>query len=56
MFESVQRYWPSMTSCRSNSRILPLHADPARAKKVNRRYAELSQIVAAYDDWLQAQG
>jgi len=32
-----------------------LHADPARAKKVNRRYAELSKIIKAHDDWLQAQ-
>jgi len=32
-----------------------LHADAARAKKVNRRYAELSKIIKAHDDWLQAQ-
>jgi peptide chain release factor 1 len=32
-----------------------LHADAARAKKVNRRYAELSKILKAHDDWLQAQ-
>jgi len=32
-----------------------LHADAARAKKVNRRYAELSKILKANDDWLQAQ-
>jgi len=31
-----------------------LHADAARAKKVNRRYAELSKIIKAHDDWLQA--
>jgi peptide chain release factor 1 len=31
-----------------------LHADPARAKKVNRRYAELSRIVAAHTAWRQA--
>jgi len=28
-----------------------LHSDPARSKKVNRRYAELARIVAAYEDW-----
>jgi len=28
-----------------------LHSDPARSKKVNRRYAELSRIVAAYHEW-----
>jgi len=32
-----------------------LHADAARAKKVNRRYAELSQIVHAHEQWLAAQ-
>ncbi|HEU5222709.1 MAG TPA: peptide chain release factor 1 [Candidatus Lumbricidophila sp.] len=31
-----------------------LHADPARSKKVNRRYAELSKIVAAHTAWIQA--
>jgi len=30
-----------------------LHADAARAKKVNRRYAELSQIVHAHSAWTQ---
>jgi peptide chain release factor 1 len=29
-----------------------VHADAARAKRVNRRYAELSRIVAAYDAWV----
>jgi peptide chain release factor 1 len=28
-----------------------LHSDPARSKRVNRRYAELSRIVAAYQEW-----
>jgi len=32
-----------------------VHADPARSKKLNRRYAELSQIKAAYEGWIQAQ-
>jgi peptide chain release factor 1 len=31
-----------------------LHADAARARKVNRRYAELSRIVAAHTAWQQA--
>jgi peptide chain release factor 1 len=30
-----------------------VHADPARAKKLNRRYAELSQIKAAYEQLTQ---
>jgi len=32
-----------------------IHADAGRAKKVNRRYAELSQIVRAHSDWALAQ-
>ena len=30
-----------------------LHADAARAKRVNRRYAELSKIKAAHEHWKQ---
>ena len=30
-----------------------LHSDPARSKKVNRRYAELARIVASYHLWQQ---
>ena len=32
-----------------------VHADAARAKKLNRRYAELSQIQHAHEVWVQAQ-
>jgi len=31
-----------------------LHGDPVRAKRVNRRYAELARIVAAHRGWQQA--
>ena len=31
-----------------------VHADAARAKRVNRRYAELSRIVAAHEAWIAA--
>ena len=31
-----------------------LHSDPARARRVNRRYAELSRIVRAHEAWLAA--
>ncbi|HWK20705.1 MAG TPA: peptide chain release factor 1 [Microbacteriaceae bacterium] len=31
-----------------------LHGDPVRAKRVNRRYAELSRIVAAHAAWRQS--
>ena len=32
-----------------------IHADAGRAKKVNRRYAELSQIATAHANWQQAE-
>jgi len=32
-----------------------VHADAGRAKRINRRYAELSRIVAAHTAWTQAQ-
>src|SRR5690554_221198 len=31
-----------------------LHADAVKAKKVNRRYAELNKIKVAYEHWQQA--
>ncbi|HEX6232499.1 MAG TPA: peptide chain release factor 1 [Jiangellaceae bacterium] len=31
-----------------------IHADPARARKLGRRYAELGPIVRAYDEWRRA--
>jgi peptide chain release factor 1 len=31
-----------------------VHADAARAKKINRRYAELNQIKSAYEQWQQS--
>ena len=31
-----------------------VHADARRAKRVNRRYAELNRIVHAYEAWTQA--
>jgi peptide chain release factor 1 len=31
-----------------------VHADAARSKKINRRYAEVSRIKAAYEQWQQA--
>jgi peptide chain release factor 1 len=33
-----------------------VHADPARARTLGRRYAELGQVVAAYRAWHQAAG
>ncbi len=56
MFESVATLQAEHEQLQQQLADPSLHADPARAKKVNRRYAELSKIVKANDDWLQAQG
>ena len=47
MFDSVQALIEEHAGLQDQLADPALHADPARAKKVNRRYAELSQIVAA---------
>ncbi|MFC4243013.1 peptide chain release factor 1 [Gryllotalpicola reticulitermitis] len=54
MFESVTGLLDEFTDLEQQLADPALHADPARAKKVNRRYAELSQIKKAYEDWQQA--
>ncbi|RXZ47023.1 peptide chain release factor 1 [Agromyces binzhouensis] len=55
MFESVQALITEHASLQVELSDPALHADAARAKRVNRRYAELSRIVAAHDAWRQAQ-
>ena len=55
MFESVATLQAEYEQLQQQLAEPSLHADPARAKKVNRRYAELSKILKANDDWLQAQ-
>jgi len=51
MFESVQSLLAEHEELQGQLADPELHSDPARSKKVNRRYAELSRIVAAYQDW-----
>ena len=53
MFESVQSLLTEHGELESQLADPELHSDPVRSKKVNRRYAELSRIVAAYNDWRQ---
>ncbi|MCU1439960.1 MAG: prfA [Rhodoglobus sp.] len=53
MFESVQSLLAEHDELQGQLADPELHSDPARSKKVNRRYAELSRIVAAYHDWRQ---
>jgi len=55
MFESVQALIAEHASLQDELADPALHADAARAKRVNRRYAELSRIVAAHEAWKQAQ-
>jgi peptide chain release factor 1 len=55
VFESVQALLAEHAELQEQLADPALHADPARAKKVNRRYAELSRIVAAHTAWLEAQ-
>ncbi len=51
MFESVQSLLAEHDDLQDQLADPALHSDPARSKKVNRRYAELARIVAAYNDW-----
>ena len=54
MFESVQALIDEHRAVQEQLSDPAVHADAARAKRVNRRYAELSKIVAAYDAWRAA--
>ena len=54
MFESVQGLLAELEQLQEQLADPAIHADAGRAKRVNRRYAELSQIAAAYAAWTQA--
>ncbi|BDI21999.1 peptide chain release factor 1 [Herbiconiux sp. L3-i23] len=53
MFDSVAGLLAEHEDLQQQLADPALHADAARAKRVNRRYAELSQIVAAHAAWTQ---
>jgi peptide chain release factor 1 len=53
MFESVSALLTEHDELQEQLADPELHSDPVRSKKVNRRYAELSRIVAAYHVWRQ---
>ncbi|GAA4368134.1 peptide chain release factor 1 [Agromyces bauzanensis] len=55
MFDSVQALVAEHAQLQEQLADPALHADAARARKVNRRYAELSRIVHAHTAWLEAQ-
>lgn len=54
MFESVKTLIEEHKAVQEELSDPAVHADAARAKRVNRRYAELSRIVTAYDTWVGA--
>ncbi len=51
MFESVKNLLAEHEELQGQLADPELHSNPARSKKVNRRYAELSRIVDAYTQW-----
>jgi len=53
MFESVKTLLLEHEELQEQLADPELHSNPARSKKVNRRYAELSRIAAAYNQWNQ---
>jgi len=54
MFESVRGLIEEHKAVELELNDPAVHADAARAKRVNRRYAELSRIVHSYDAWTAA--
>jgi peptide chain release factor 1 len=51
VFESVQGLLAEHAELEKQLSDPDLHSDPARSKRINRRYAELGRIVAAYHIW-----
>ena len=54
MFENVEALLEEHADVERQLSDPELHSDQGRAKKVNRRYAELNQIKAAYERWTEA--
>ena len=54
MFDSVKSLIEEHKAVQAELSDPAVHADAARAKRVNRRYAELSKVVAAYEAWVAA--
>ena len=52
MFESVKTLLAEHEDLQNQLADPELHSNPAKSKKVNRRYAELSRIVDAYNRWI----
>ncbi|MFT4136253.1 peptide chain release factor 1 [Microbacterium sp.] len=54
MFDSVRALIEEHKAVQDELADAAVHADAARARRVNRRYAELSKVVAAHDAWAAA--
>ena len=54
MFDSVPSLLAELEQLQDQLADPAIHADAGRAKRVNRRYAELSRMQKAYTDWQQA--
>ncbi|WP_156760135.1 peptide chain release factor 1 [Microbacterium karelineae] len=54
MFESVQLLIDEHRRVQEELSDPAVHADAARARRVNRRFSELSRIVRAHEEWTQA--
>ena len=52
IFESVKTLLVEHADLQEQLADPELHSNPAKSKKVNRRYAELSRIVDAYNRWM----
>jgi peptide chain release factor 1 len=52
LFESVKTLRLEHANLQEQLADPELHSNPAKSKKVNRRYAELSRIVDAYNRWI----
>jgi peptide chain release factor 1 len=55
MFDSVAALIAEHEALQEQLADPAVHADAVRAKKLNRRYAELSQIIHAHSTWLEAE-
>lgn len=53
MFEAVEELIGEQTDLEKKLADPAVHADQANARKLNKRYAELSPIVATYRSWKQ---
>ena len=54
MFEAVDSLVAEHASLEQRLADPAVHADQAEAKRLGQRYAELTQVVRAYQEWLQA--